>query len=502
MPSSETIELKHIKTTQGYSTDLPKENVTASMSSKIRSLLLDVGNAPILKHIYGGSVQDKTLTLDVGENYGCSVFSDGKYLYVGLSLPGQLIKIDIATFTKVDKIVLNAGEGLVGQIYSNGTDLFILTVQSLAIDQYIIKIDLQTFTRVATYTIAASQKIVSMYPDGTYIYFVGLNKLYRLNIETFAAPAESIALTNISALSVVLDGYYIYVAGFFGVINRVNKSTFAEVDQITSGTNTIVSMFIEGRYLYSVQQGGPAILTKVDLITFTNVGSLNLSQNVTLSQNIMFIDGTFLYIASARLVLFTPANIDIIDLASFTIRSTITFAAEINYEISAVFVDTPFIYIIKRSFPTQVIRKYLFPTNTAKDRQIDLIQEQTKTGTYYIRPSNAAGTTVVSGAGAYTKGAAYTQIIATNAITTNFYIDSVFLNTQTITRDFEIDIATGLAPSEVVIATVSNMVSNTNDGREYKFNPQIKVPANTRISARCSDSTGTGNVNVKIRYRI
>jgi len=84
----------------------------------------------------------------------------------------------------------------------------------------------------------------------------------------------------------------------------------------------------------------------------------------------------------------------------------------------------------------------------------------------------------------------------------NFYIDSVFLNTQTVNRDFEIDIATGLAGFEVIIATVSNMVSNTNDGREYKFNPQIKVPANTRISARCSDSTGAGAVTVKIRYRI
>lgn len=503
MPSEETIELIHIRNTQGLLTDIPSDNATASISAKIKDLLLSASNLPLLKHIFGGSFPNKSLTLGVGDNNAISIFSDGIFLYAGLTTsPGKIVKIALSTFTIYDTLTFNIGENIVNGLVSDGSKLY-ATLQT----GEVVKIDLQTFSREST--ISLGFVMSGLYLDGTYLYATSTLKVTRIDVDTFTTISSLVLVAPERIISSITgDGEYLYLGchdpTFASRIVRVDISTFAKVDTLILNTlpiAQIVNIIIHGKYIYAYVQG-PFLATdhqiiKIDLYTFTIISILTILK-ATYGNTITSIvsDGTYIYAGTIKNA--ATSYIVIVDLASFIIKQIITVPT-----IGRLFIVPPFLFSTSFDSPSIVTRHYLLPYSTSTNIQTSIIHEQTRTGTYYIIPSNTVGITITSGAGLYTKGA-YTEIIATNAITTDFFIDSIHLYNQTINRDFEIDIATGAALSEVIVATVSNSVSHIQESREPRFGSQIKIPANTRISARCSDSdiAGTGTVRVKIRYRI
>lgn len=501
MPSSETIELIHLNRHFGKFDDVPSSSATSSLLARIRTILLNLGNIPIMRLIYGGgNSPDTSLTLDPFINVS---FSDGEFLYISTALsPSKIYKIDLSTFTLFDTLTLGAGENGIRSIFSDGSNIYVACFTSPV---KIAKINIATFTETSVLTLGAGEDLAfSIYSDGSFLYVALLGapgRIVKVDLITFTEVSVlTTVVSNLSSLAI--SDRYIYAASSASTfIEKIDIDTFTTVSTLDVSPTAFFSgsLFIAGKYLYVAAGAfGAGRVVKVDLDTFTvfDTLTLNAGEGLNIFSRLLFSDGTNLFVALSPDV---TANIAIISLVPFKRIGTITLSG--GTFVNSIFVDETFLYAVVSGGVGVVHRKYLIPSNNAKDKQLDLIYEQTSTGTYYIKPSNAIGVLVTPGAGLYVKGL-YVEIIAVNTVTTNFYIDSIHLDTQTANLDFEIDIATGLAGSEVIIATVSNMVSDSSDGREYSFNPQIKIPANTRISVRCSDSVGAGAVRVKIRYRI
>ena len=500
IPKEETIELRHVRGVIGEKEDLPKQNPRASLSSRIRTLLLRTVGVPQLTHLYGTLEPTKTLTFAVGENQVSTTFTDGTYMYAGLDTsPSKIVKIDLNTFTKVSTLTLDTGENAIRSMFSDGTYLYVGTLTDPG---KIIRIRLSTFTKVSTLTLdtGIEYNIRSLFSDGTYLYAGCATpsdvRIVKIDLSTFTkvSTMNSGGVTEFNVCALFSDGSYIY-AGLDmspGKIVKIDLSTFTKVSTLTLSKNGMGALFSDGNYLYvSVVE----YVIKIDLSTFTEVSTLSVNYAQFIYS--LFSDGTYLYAGVANV---DPSKIVKIDLSSFTIVSTITLGAGL-YQVRTLFSDGTYLYIGLYWAPGVIIRYYIIPMSDLHKRKMDLINEQTHTGTYYTYPPNAAGVTITSAAGTYTKGS-YTEIIPVNTISTQFFITGVTLSNLTVNTDYELDIATGAAASEVIIATVSHMTDNTNLAHECLFPIPIKVSSNTRISARSSDGTGSLTSIVKIRYKI
>ncbi len=120
MPKEETIQVIKIKNVIGEKEDSPELNPRASLSSRVRSLILKLFGVPQLAHLYGALEINKTLTLNTGEDYVRALFSDGTHLYAGIGTsPGKVVKIDLETFTIVSTLTLATGEISVYSLFSD-----------------------------------------------------------------------------------------------------------------------------------------------------------------------------------------------------------------------------------------------------------------------------------------------------------------------------------------------------------------------------------------------
>ena len=108
-----------------------------------------------------------------------------------------------------------------------------------------------------------------------------------------------------------------------------------------------------------------------------------------------------------------------------------------------------------------------------------LFTSQTK-----VYPSEAAGVTVTAAAGGGFAKGTYAQVVPVATITTVHRVTAIVVDNPSAADEYEIDIATGLAASEVVVGTIKV----TGAGR-YQFNC-ANIDANTRIAARigCLDA--------------
>lgn len=533
MPSSETIELIHVKDTQGLLTDLPGANPRNTITSRIRTLLLDIGNIPILRHLYGGSGRNQTLTLDTTDGPITSVFSDGTNLYVSCRTDvagnaiGRIVRVNLKDFVRTDALTftssLSSRETVALSMFSDGINIYAMGNDTIQSRIYIKKIDIATFSVQATLLLNAGEiTATSLWSDGTTLY-VGVQSgpgvIVRINISTFTR-VDSLTLNvgSNTPQSLFGDESFLYagcgLTGEAKVIAKISLSSFTQVGTLSidiAGGGGIVSLFADGNTLYVANNssGFTGNIVKVDLTTFTTVSTLSLG---AITINIIFVDATFIYVSTTS----APATIIRVDLTTFTNVSTTTFATGEN-DARGLFTDETFLYAgLFIAEPSKIVRRYLLPTNSVTNRRIANMSSQTSTLTtnlaivstnvntsitYFIVPTGTTGVTLTSGVGVYVPGA-YVQIIPAASIVTDYYIGSIFISKSTANVNFEIGIATGAAASEVVIATISHEADSTSDSKEYVFSPQIKIPANTRISARCSDQSGLGVVNIKIRYRV
>jgi hypothetical protein len=506
MPSEETIELIKLNRTLGRTTNLPDASARSSAIAKLKELLLEAENIPILSILYGAGGTDEILTLNAGEDSIFAIVSDGTFLYCGtVTFPGVIVKVDLATFTRFDAITLNPGEDQIRRLLTDGHHLYVVCLGRFVPFEAatVVRINLQTFQRVDSIDFATIPGYVSnalsATLDGTYLY-VGLNtfpgQIVQIDTRTFTVsglltlnPGEN------TVRDLVTNGHNLYACTIDspGVLVQIDLNTFTETTAITLDPGEDSEcMFLHGDILYVGCFSFPAIVVKVDLETFSRIDAITMGLGEDVAVN-MFVDGTFVYVSLATF----PIGVAVIDISMFEEVHLFTFPLAANIA-ALTFVDQLFLYIGVRSAPGQVIRRFIFPTNNDTTRRIIHIDAATDPhSTYILRPENTTGIMLTSGGGVYNKGV-YTEILAAGAITRRFYLHAIFLDGGAMGINYEVDVATGLAGSETIIATITHSMN----GMEYMEMPCISIPANTRLSARCSDSAGGNTLLTKIRYRL
>lgn len=534
MPSSETIELKHLNTTVGVKTDLPKPDPRSSIISRLRTILLDIANVPILRFLYGSTGVNSEITMSGSGPR--KIFSDGQNLYASTSFnlapygnTGRIYRIDLTNFVETDYLSFASGEGGIGEMFSDGTNIYCYVFDFSTPGTYpggvaaIIKVNIQTFTKTAKLQLGAfpGTTPTSIFSDGTFLY-IGLlttpGTIVKIDISTFTITSTLVlnAGSNIPT-SMFGDESFLYagcgLAADTKVIAKVDLGTFTQVGTLTIGLPAVAtqinSTFADSRFLYIIVRGAGVTtysIQKIDLETFTLSSTISAAAGIILDQ--LFADATFLYVGSGDGV--NPATVKKIDLATFTEISSFVLSAG-QTTIYGLFSDETYLYISAG----QLIRKNIFPTNSARDRRITKMSTQVGTintnsvliptintnvtsietkvdtlttnlaitdgkvdtltsnlalvaadvttilgmlstaGVRYRTAVGSLGLGVQSGAGAWVKGN-YTEAIAVNAIATTFYIEAITLQTNTVTNSitFEVDIATGGIGAEANIATV------------------------------------------------
>ncbi|MCK5601499.1 hypothetical protein KAR91_06515 [Candidatus Pacearchaeota archaeon] len=496
MPSSKTVELRKVKGVVGNKEDLPSQNPRVSLASRLRALQLRDQGAPGLMHLYGVFEQNKTLTFDSGENQSRAVVSDGAYLFVGLDTnPGKIIKVDLSDFTNQATLKLNVGESFIYSLVLDNEYLY-AGLQS----SELVKIKLDSFTRDSV--ISTSGVVNSLSSDGTSLYACTSQspaKIDKIDINTFTLSSTLTlnAGENI-ILSSCVDDSYLYVGTLTapGIIVKIKLDSFTRDSALTLdvGENNSWSLFTIGSYLYVGLVISPGKVIKIDLETFTKIGFLTLSVNSIYS---IISDGTYLYTGS----LASPSKISKVSLATFTEVAVIVFDVGDNNNYS-IFTDGTYIYSGLYVIPGRVNRQYILPTTNLYERKIDLIYEQLHTGIHHVYPTLAAAVTITSSAVAWTMGN-YTEIVPVDTIKTQFFLTGIILNNLVADSEYEVDIATGLAAAEVVIATATHETHDANLSIVIPISPPIKISSNTRLSARAATENAAGDTcTVKLMYKV
>lgn len=448
--------------------------------------------------MYGARETDSNITLDVGEDNITSIHSDGVSLFVGLNTsPGKVVKIDVGEFTKVETLTFGVGEDSVRCLVSDGTYLYAGLFTSPG---QIVKIEMSTFSKVSTLSLAAGEdQVRALYSDGAYLY-AGLDlggnpaKVARVDLSTFTETSVvTFGVGELRVSSLSSDGNNLYAGLDTGVgrIVKIGLATFSQISTLVSGTAAIYSLAYDGYYLYAGTSGGG--LAKVDLSTFTVDSTLAFS--IAAHVYSMFFDGIHLHAGLYSI----PARVARVDLTNLTEVFNASYGAGYT-QTYALFSDGTYLYTGFYSAPGRISRRYISPIPGVDDRKSSLLFEQIHSGLYSVYPTLATGTLLTSNVAAWTKGN-YAQVVPASTISTTFYITGVVLFGLTANTEYEVDIATGAAASESVVATVFHKTDNANLAHECLFPVPIKVSSNARISARCADGTGGLTCLVKIRYK-
>ncbi len=393
MPKEETIELRHVRNIIGETSDLASLNPRVSLVSRIRALITKLFGVPQLIHLQGSLGLNSTLAFAAGEDNIKPIFSDGTYLYAGLQTsPGKIVKVDLATFTKVSTLTLDTGENIVLSFASDGTYLYVGLQTSPG---KIVKINLSSFIKESTLTLAAGENTVNtLSSDGTYLY-AGLTttpaKVVKIDLSTFIKDSTLSLASGNNVNFIFTDGIDLYAAiGSTASISKINISTFTETailaialqpKVLVSGIN---SLFSDGLYLYSIAfDSNSCYCTKIDLNTFTEIQYVDVGLT-----NALFSDGTYLYIGSN-----TTNGITKLDLITFKILSSIPVP---EGSISSLFSDGTYIYAGLNVAPGILSRKYILPMSDLHQRRIDVTKECTQSAVSATTSDGLAnGTTLI-----------------------------------------------------------------------------------------------------------
>lgn len=275
------------------------------------------------------------LTPGGGGNFAVGAITIEDYLYVGRDVfPGQIVKIDLENFAEVAR--LNLAEVAVGAAVPH-CFAYKDNILYVAIDRPVggilsgvVRVNIPTFTRIDRLNLNARWATAPII-SGNYLYVphsTAAGELRRITLAPFALDA-TINLTNPNALCTTIVGNNLYVGHSVtpAVITRVNLTTFTETGAITFpvGENWCWSIVSDGIYLYcglATAPGNPGIIVRVNLTTFTRVDSLTLPLTEPDVWN-LFIYGEKLY----ALLESAPARVVRIDIPTFTREDVIVFPA-------------------------------------------------------------------------------------------------------------------------------------------------------------------------------
>ena len=253
----------------------------------------------------GGGSFERTAAvgLESGEDVPISAVIDpaGNSAYFGTNTsPGRVVKIDLATMTRVDAVTLAAGEGFLWSaiIGSSGTHAYFGTCTNPG---RVIEVELATMTRTRSVTLASGDNcLVSAVTDGDHGYFgtdSNPGRVVKVDLATMtrvgAIDLES-GENQLKAAVIDPDGTYAY----FGTDNtapaRVIKVRLAgatcaggvacggmgRVEGLTlnSGEIRLRSAVIDpdGTHAYFGTDTSPGRVVKVELEGMTRVGAIEL----------------------------------------------------------------------------------------------------------------------------------------------------------------------------------------------------------------------------------
>lgn len=115
-------------------------------------------------------------------------------------------------------------------------------------------------------------------------------------------------------------------------------------------------------------------------------------------------------------------------------------------------------------------------------------------------PTDSSGVSITANASANTKATTWTELIAATNVASNWVM--VTLNLPSVagaSSGYLVDIGVGASTAEVALIPnlfLSAPTANSPGGRTFLM--PLRIPADTRVSARCQCSTGSGTLRVAV----
>jgi hypothetical protein len=315
-----------------------------------------------------------------------------QYAYFGTdSFPGSVIKIDLNTFTQVGSIVFNAdpyadpetGESWVGAstIDPYGKYAYFATFSSPG---NIIKVDLATFSIVDRKQLNERFTCCVMDPVGYYAYFgnhTDIDSYFTtIRLSSFTVEANTLLPKGFeSFVSSCIDSKNVFA--FFGTGGTINNPRIIRVDLKTfslvnygeftyslSETNpanpSVECMILDpinGRYMYAGFNLGYfenySCLEKIDLVNFNRVNTITLAFAIPMC---ILVDknGTYAYVGAISHSAGNPTGGKIlkIDLATFTQVAVLVLNADERPVRGVMEPNEEYAYFCTESTPGKIVR--------------------------------------------------------------------------------------------------------------------------------------------------
>lgn len=266
--------------------------------------------------------------------------------------PGIVVKVDLATFTRVGVLNLadedtNVRSGVIdpsGRYAYLGTD---------ASPGRVIKIDLLALRRVSALTANEGEdrlRTAIIDPAGNYAYFATYDRprLVKIDLATFThAGVAQLSVWRITCAAIDPTGQYAYIGSRSrpGLVGKIDLTTLTEVETLTLNSDEIdlhsATIDPTGTYAYFSTDTTPGRVIKIDLTTFSRADALVIepSNYTALHSPLMAPSGAYLYYGSTRRVMVTPSydgRIVRIDLGTFTFVDDLELSRQIGSPRSAV----------------------------------------------------------------------------------------------------------------------------------------------------------------------
>ena len=259
-----------------------------------------------------------TLTFNAGENTpwgeACRV---GDFLYIACE-SGQLIKVDLNSFTEVDSIALSVASLTSTVSDDNGGYLYVINYDSPSV---VIKIDIGTFTEVDSLILASGENVAyNMIRVGSKLYvgcYTSPGKIVKVDLNTFTEEVTLTLSTNNNEIcGLIGNSNHIYVGLDTGIgrIVKVSLDTFTESKTLifNSGESGPWAFCIDDEFLYCATDDVPSPLIVVGLDSFTRLFLRFAETNCNGTCRNFHIFGNFLiqtYTTSPSKILATPLSI-------------------------------------------------------------------------------------------------------------------------------------------------------------------------------------------------
>jgi hypothetical protein len=319
--------------------------------------------------------RDAALRLNPSEYYLASAVIDpaGRYAYLGTSTPpGQVVKIDLKTWQRVDAITLANDEG-------EGTESFLFSAVMDPAGRYayfgtgnypgkVVKIDLERFKRVDSLTLEFGEDVLRsavIDANGAFAYFgtdTYPGHIVKVDLTSFTRVAsidldESIPYVNPAA---VIDpsGRYAYFGAYFGNLLKIDLANFTLAGNLDTGVATLLGAALiepSGRFAYFGTYGDPGQIVKVDLANFSLSGTLTLpAGEARPTVGVLSNDGASAYFGTRQT---SPGHVVKIDLASFTRVGGVTLnQGEDDLRGAIIDPASGNLYFAAATFPGQLIK--------------------------------------------------------------------------------------------------------------------------------------------------